>query len=235
MTKKQMLKTQAARSVNGNTAPEGSALQPPDDLIPNEVEALEAAPRTEEFLEALLAERETPTQVSPPQEANDLANWDLEALRVPESTTIITDEPVLTTLEVRKPKKQEWFRVRPGAVWQFPTAVLMTEDNRTVYLVTPMVQEALEDDVFYACLYTVVTRTGTMFLWPVRLVLPDKPTGGDSWYRSAHDAAKLAETTWIRLTPGKGGYQVRTAQVSAEPRLEYASLLNQRASGTRVS
>ena len=81
----------------------------------------------------------------------------------------------------------------------------------------PQVQALLDKDVVPACLYTVVTRTGTLFLWPVRLVVPDKPSGGDPWYQSAHEAATLAETAWIRMTPATRGYDVRKATVLAEP------------------
>jgi hypothetical protein len=189
MAKKQMSVNDVPPSVNGNHAPE-----------------------------VLTSERTESCRIEVPPVESDLALWDLEQLRLPpEVTTVVADEPTLTKLPVRRPDKQEWFRVRPGEAWRFSTAVLILQEDRSTYLVAPTVQGILEEDLVYVCLYTVVTRTGTLLLWPVRLVLPDKPSGGDSWYESAHSAATIAETTWIRLLPANRGYHIKQARVDVEP------------------
>jgi hypothetical protein len=152
--------------------------------------------------------------------SDDLANWNLESLRVHEDFGVeIESEPVLTSIPVRKPGKQEWVRVHPGAEWRETVGILTWEEDKSSYLVIPALAEALMDEVYSTVLYTAINRAGKPFLWPIRLTFPDRPGGGDSWYTAGHAAAKLAETTWVRVKPNMPGrcYDVYEARGLAEP------------------
>jgi hypothetical protein len=149
-----------------------------------------------------------------------LASWDLESLRVKEDCGIeIAGEPVLASVQVRKPTKQEWIRVRAGQEWRFHTALLIVEEDRSSYLIAPPLWDELTMDIAITTLYTTMSRAGVLFLWPVRMVLADRPSGGDTWNRSAHDAARLAETSWVRLTASQANreYHIRRATGLADP------------------
>jgi hypothetical protein len=106
---------------------------------------------------------------------------------------------VLTTVPVRKPNPQEWVRVHPGESYRGNFATILLKEEREFYLVAPAVAEQLRDELTPVTIYTAITKTGTPFLWPARLVGSGNRRT-DLWYSSAHEAAEAAMKRSVRVT-----------------------------------
>ena len=115
---------------------------------------------------------------------------------------------ILTTVPVRKPHRQEFVRVHPAENMRIETALLEFKEERQLYLVEPTLWPALPGEASPRTLYTTVTMQGVVMLWPVRL--PDESGRLDPWNTSAHDAAKRAESGWIKAPANMhlGAYDV---------------------------
>jgi hypothetical protein len=148
----------------------------------------------------------------------------LEACRVPQDLqSALCAERVFTTVETHRPNKQQFVRVRPEEKWQFPAAVIEFKLTNETYLVEGHLVGDLRQEVVIKLLRVAIGRDGNPFIWPIRLPEPDGKL--DSWNASALQAAKIAETSWVRLIPSKaiGAYEVMRATVDfGEP--EWPSL-----------
>ena len=115
---------------------------------------------------------------------------------------------VLTTVPVRKPHRQEFVRVHPAENMRVDTALLDFKEERQLYLVEPALWPALPGEASPKTLYTALTMQGVVMLWPVRL--PDETGRLDPWNISAHEAAKRAESRWIKAPANMhlGAYDV---------------------------
>jgi len=116
---------------------------------------------------------------------------------------IVASESVLTVLEVRKPKKDEW--VRCNETIATAVNIYETTDTRETFLILPDALEAMENVVKYVCLTLAVNYNGEVFIWPVPIPLGNKPYRA---YVSAHAAAELATSHWIRIAWDGTGYNV---------------------------
>jgi len=103
---------------------------------------------------------------------------------------------VINIVPVRKPGRQEFFRVRSGEEWNMRTPVLDLKEEREIYLVAPALWTDLQEEIKEVCIFTAINRAGGVFLWPARM-----PSGGrgDTWAESAIDAAQRAQTRWHRM------------------------------------
>ena len=137
----------------------------------------------------------------------------LDALRLPQGFGQAAGvRKLLTTVPVRRPSPQHFFRVRPGSEWRIEAAMLnLIKDENEHYLVLPHLWSELAGEIRAKMLYTCVTRDGVVFLWPVNL--PDGDGRLDNWSQSAHDGAEIAEDSWIRLIANRslGAYDVHEA------------------------
>ena len=89
----------------------------------------------------------------------------------------------LTTVPIRKPGKQSWFRVHPGPEYRLsPLGVINLKDDNEIYVVAPAVATALSNEMTNVTLYTVVDRFGIASLWPVPL--PPSDGKDNSWWAS---------------------------------------------------
>jgi hypothetical protein len=118
----------------------------------------------------------------------------------------IDEEAVLTSCGAHRPREHDFFRVRPGGEWR--ATVLLVDYrgddpalSRRPYLIHPPLAAKFGGVARAHMIYTCVTTTGTMFLWPIKIV----EGFGDSWYKSAIRIAELAQTSWMRLISSKGG------------------------------
>ena len=110
---------------------------------------------------------------------------------------------------MRRPDPQQFFRVHPDPEMRLePAAVLELTDKQETYLVTPDVYGLVSNEVKVKALFTSITRTGVVFLWPVTLPGADGHT--NSWSRSAMLAAEHAMTRWTRIRANRylGGYDI---------------------------
>src|SRR5271157_5955462 len=138
----------------------------------------------------------------------------LEACRVPqEFQSALCTERVFTNVDVRRPNKQPFNRVHPGEEWQFPAAVIELKFTNETYLVETRLIGDLRQEVVIKLLRVAISRDGNLFIWPIRL--PDSEGKLDGWNASALEAAKIAETSWVRLIPSRaiGAYEVMKATV----------------------
>jgi hypothetical protein len=143
-------------------------------------------------------------------------DWNLDALRLNQNfDEIVGAESVLTSVGVRKPRAQEWFRVNSDPSWRLQTVVLQVKEDGEIYLVAPNLRKDLWEEILPIVLYTVVTRQGEYFLWPVRL-----PKDGrmDKFIQTDLAAAKEAETKWVRRfwIQEKKGHKIMVAKNLAD-------------------
>lgn len=136
----------------------------------------------------------------------------LENLRLPQDFgAMVSVKKVLTNVPCRKPHRREFVRVRPGNDWRLETIIFEDKVGREMYLVDPQLREELASESFVACLRTVISRQGNVFLWPVRF--PAEDGRSNSWNDSAIAASLRAEEKWIRIASNMsaGSYEVYEA------------------------
>jgi hypothetical protein len=109
---------------------------------------------------------------------------------------------VLSTVPVRKPHAQEFFRVRSEEDYRGTFAMLQLKDERETYLVTPDMRPELLGHYHIFTLYACINRQGVEFLWPVRM---QDPEGKDmDCWRSEREAAELAMEKWVNMKWNSG-------------------------------
>jgi len=119
---------------------------------------------------------------------------------------------VLTTVPVRKPSPQDFFRVNADPAFRDSFPIIELKDEREEYIVTANLVPELINELVTKTLYTAINRQGTVFLFPVRLPSPD---GKDlDWWRSSRQAAELAMKSWIRMRSNMnlGAYDIFQAE-----------------------
>jgi hypothetical protein len=118
---------------------------------------------------------------------------------------------LLTTVPVRKPKKQDFVRVHPDGAYRHDFAIIELEEDRESYLVTPNMAEDLRNEIKLATLFTAINRQNVVFLWPVPIVAADSRVL--EWHRSAREAAELAMKKWLRVRANMdlGAYEMHEA------------------------
>jgi hypothetical protein len=116
----------------------------------------------------------------------------------------------LTTVPVRKPSREWFVRCHPTGEYRLETPVVELKEDRETYLVNSELWDLLAEEATFSprMLSLTVTRSGTPFLWPVRLPGPDGRI--DSWNGSALEAVATAETSWVRVSANMqlGAYDV---------------------------
>jgi hypothetical protein len=158
-----------------------------------------------------------PAAPSPSTAAPD--PFDIASLRLnPSFVETAGVKKLLTTVPVKRPSPQDFFRVHPAPEYRENFATIELKDDREVYLVHPTVLPDLTSEVMYSTVFTVVNRQGVVSLWPIRL--PASNDRKSEWPRSAREAAELAMTQWVRLQANMslGAYEISVAQsVIADP------------------
>jgi hypothetical protein len=128
----------------------------------------------------------------------------------------VTVEKVLTTVPVKRPSKDQFFRVRSGDDFVLDTYTLEHESDmdRTTYLVTPDLWSELVDHLRKVRLFVCIDRRSNVFLWPAKLPSADGSASARSWYQSGLRAAEQAKTLWVKIQGNKaiGAYDVIVAK-----------------------
>lgn len=138
-------------------------------------------------------------------------------------------EKLVTQIPVRKPDRHWWIRVHPALDMRVETAVLELKEERETYLVDPKVLPELPGDFVAKIILTAINRQGLVFLWPIKL--PDFRGRLDEWNHAALAAAKMAESSWIRLSANMavGSYDLFKAtgftDLPSWPSLSFRELL----------
>ncbi len=127
--------------------------------------------------------------------------------------------PQLTGISVRKPRKQEFFRVSADSAFAMVAPILELEDERETYLVLPAVAATLPGDVTMRELRVCQTRQGTLFIWPVPVLVQDAKKWS-AWHTSARQIMATAQKHWCRMTSDQGAGRYNSAiatGITAEP------------------
>jgi len=141
----------------------------------------------------------------PAPEANSAPDpFDPESLAMKGNPTEgIGAKRALVTVPVRKPNRQEFFRVSPDDDHALQMAVLELKSEREIYAVVPEVAIALPGETRLVTLTTTMNRQSNLFLWPVPL--PSEDGRQLAWHTSAREAAALARDKWVRMVANMGG------------------------------
>jgi hypothetical protein len=124
--------------------------------------------------------------------------FDLAKLRVSQDFLETTNvKKLLTTVPIRKPGPQDFVRVHPSPQYREILALLELKEDREVYIVNLAAVPELQTECFIATLFTAISRTGVLFMWPVRVPAADGRT--NDWHVSAATAAQHAMTRWVRV------------------------------------
>jgi hypothetical protein len=135
--------------------------------------------------------------------------FDLAKLRVSQDFLETTNvKKLLTTVPVRKPGAQDFVRVRPEPNYRMPAALLELKEDRETYVVNLGAVPELQNECFIANLFTAITRTGVLFVWPVRVPATDGKN--NNWHTSAASAAAEAMKGWVRVRANMslGAYEI---------------------------
>ena len=144
--------------------------------------------------------------------ASSTASIDLSHLRLAQNfQAALGVTKRLTTVPVRRPGPQDFFRVHSSPDYALETMLLEFKDDNEVYLVDPALWHDLAGELVPKILYLTVNRQGVVRLWPIRL--PDEDGKLDDWNRSALEAAEIGKTSWIRVKSNRslGAYEVSEA------------------------
>jgi hypothetical protein len=150
--------------------------------------------------------------VSTEEKKSDLASlmgFDMKDFIAKPSEEGIIFKRELTTIPVKIPNNQVWFRIHP--TMEVPVYLLLWKEENERYLVHKNAIQYLQDQTKLNILYLGVYQNGNPFLFPV----PQRDEKGkwQSWHESAFSIVKLAREKWIRAVPERSinGY---TAVVS---------------------
>lgn len=142
--------------------------------------------------------------------------FNLEALRATPDLETVNVEKVLTTVPVRRPGKNDFFRVHPDEDYVIDNYVLEheTDQDRMTYWVTPNLRDALGDHLRKVRLFTCIDKRGNPFLWPAKLPTVDGSRSAQSRYTSALLAAEEAKTVWVKIIGNRsiGAYNIHRAR-----------------------
>jgi hypothetical protein len=142
--------------------------------------------------------------------------FNLEALRAAPDLEFVNVEKLLNTVPVRRPSKNDFFRVRPGEDFVIDNYVLEhdSDQDRTIYWVTPNLRDVLGDYLRKVRLFTCIDKRGNVFLWPAKLPTSDGSRAAQSWYTSALLAAEEAKKVWVKIIGNRqiGAYDIVRAR-----------------------
>lgn len=127
----------------------------------------------------------------------------------PEDFIVKSEHRRKSTLALRKPRKDEPFRVHPDDS-NSPHVYLMTKESNgnELWVVHPRVAEKLpnEPTIVKHRVYRCYSVDAGQFLWPVK-----DPIHKNEWYVSCHDLAKKARGTWIRIAANSSAGRYESA------------------------
>jgi hypothetical protein len=191
---------------NRDVEPSADSFQQPEAGSSNGVPRPTTTPEAADWeREALRVAGETPG-TSPEEE------WNLNELRLAQNFDVEAGgKKLLTTVPVRRPKRQEFVRVRSGHAWQLEAALLEVEEDHECYLVVAGLQKALVNDVQPVDIVLAMSSTGVLFLWPVKRGKSGR--ANNNWIISAQEGARLAQTHWVKIASNLelGAYEITKA------------------------
>jgi hypothetical protein len=158
-------------------------------------------------------------EVTDPFDTDRIRSASLESIAV---------EKVILTIPVRRPGRNEFFRVHPDPKMAVDWYVLERDDDmdREVYWVTEQFRADLLDELKPVRIFTCINKRGAVFLWPARLPGSDNRLGR-RWHESAMEIAEQAKTLWVKMQGKRdlGAYEMYRARGDlGEPQWQEKSL-----------
>jgi hypothetical protein len=119
----------------------------------------------------------------------------------------------LGTVDVRKPKKSEWFRCHPEML----TEMFVIQRDDQFYAVRPDVAAELGDEIRAAFIVPAINDDGALFLWPIPK--PKADGNGAQLFDQALEDLSLSRTAWVRRQWDHGAktYRIAQAKTDREP------------------
>src|SRR3954454_686119 len=102
-------------------------------------------------------------------------------------TAVVGETEIVSGLAVRKPHKQEWFRVHPDNSYSISTRIIEEKETKEVYWITPDLWSKFVGQSKSVLLTVCVTEQKSLFVWAI--TNPDPRGRSSSWVESAHRAA----------------------------------------------
>ena len=148
-----------------------------------------------------------------------------------------TEIEEISSIPVRKPGKEKYFRVHPGKEFSIALQLLEIKDDLDLkgeYIVHPTEDKNL-DQFFRENKAMIKKKTivlcedtdGKHFVWPVA-----PPSSDNNWHKTARKASDEAQSKWTRLQSNqrKGCYDVSTAKKNTKepnwPKEKFDQILN---------
>jgi hypothetical protein len=138
-------------------------------------------------------------------------------LKQPTNEDLVNIQPVkrLGSIEVRKPKKQEWFRSHPTMFAEI--SVIRRESTGDFYAVDPALARELEAETREAFIAAAIGYEGALFLWPI--IKPKADGSGIQLFENDLADLALSRQCWIRRqwSSGSKSYKVDQANTDRAP------------------
>ena len=137
---------------------------------------------------------------------------------------------LITTIPVRKPDKQHFFRINTDPEYELTVATIELKAENETYIVHPGIASGLVGEVKIQKLCVGITRHKVLFVWA--LTLPGADGKINPWHQSALEACERAKHNWIRMVANMdlGAYEIYEATARLEepqwPELAMEELLN---------
>jgi hypothetical protein len=135
-----------------------------------------------------------------------------ENLRLDQSfTETVGVKKLLTTIPVKRPGRQTFFRVHPDPKYRDVFPMIDLKDDGEEYIVHKDVLQELSSEIVIKQLCLAITRQNTVFFLPLRL--PGSDGKDNEWWRSLREHADRAQSHWIRVVANKelGAYEALQA------------------------
>jgi hypothetical protein len=140
--------------------------------------------------------------------------YDPEKMRI-DAVADVDVEKILTAVPVRKPNRNEFFRVNAEPGYVTDTLVLERVDglDRETYLVMREVRDLVAHELRRVRLFTAISKRGTLFLWAAKLPREDSDAGR-RWAETALQAAEEGKKLWVKMVGNRdlGGYEIFRAK-----------------------
>jgi hypothetical protein len=147
----------------------------------------------------------TPTQKPPTKAEAPKDIFDDVAALSKTVEEIAPSERIITSLQVRKPRKDEFIRIHP----EIRVALNLYEDKeaRVDYLIGPKVLEEVNNlvGVRRVLLSLAATYGGEYFAWPVPVPADVR---ANRWHATAFQGAEESARGWVRLKAATSEYEI---------------------------
>ena len=123
---------------------------------------------------------------------------DLKSLALSQDfSSMASVKKAILKVPINKPDAQTWFWVNPDPDWQMILPVIDLKEDREHYIVPPAMRDELLGEWVPKLLVGVITKQGTVMLWPIRM--PGSDGKIDTWNESALEIVRSYAGRWIRL------------------------------------